>query len=81
MPWKMPTYRQGKNLIHFAAHKNHLGITFGVDTIEAFADRIVEAGYKVSKGNVQIPWSKTVSYDLIAEMTQYCVMTEGLSCE
>lgn len=34
--WQMPTYWQGRNLMHFAAHKNHLGIYPGEESIRHF---------------------------------------------
>jgi len=52
--WRMPTYWLGRNLIHFAAHKNHLGIYPGAEAVERFAPRLTE--YKTSKGAIQFPY-------------------------
>lgn len=38
--WGMPTYFQGENIIHFAAHKNHLGIHPGEEAISEFKEKI-----------------------------------------
>jgi uncharacterized protein YdhG (YjbR/CyaY superfamily) len=73
MAWKMPTFWQGENLLHFAAYKNHLGISPGIDAVNAFAERLINAGYKFNKGSIHIPWNKEIQYDLIAEITKYCV--------
>ena len=78
MAWKMPTYWQGENLIHFAAYKNYLGLTFGIGAIDEFADRISDTGYDVKKKTIQIPWDKPMPYDLITDMTQYCVLQAEL---
>ena len=78
MAWKMPTYWQGENLIHFAAYKKYVGLTFGVGAIEEFADRIADTGYEVKKNTIQIPWDKPMPYDLITDMTQYCVVQAEL---
>ncbi|MCR5795927.1 MAG: DUF1801 domain-containing protein [Solobacterium sp.] len=67
--YKMPTYRKGRNIIHFAAAKNHIGIYPGPETIEAFADRL--KGYKTSKGALQLPDSRELPLDLIREIAQY----------
>ena len=71
MSWQMPTYWQGENLIHFCVHKNHLGIYPGLVENIPFQDRL--AGYKVSKGAIQLPFSKPIDYDLIADITRWRV--------
>ena len=67
----MPTFWQGKSLIHFAAYKRHIGIYPGGEATTAFADRLTE--YKTSKGAIQLPSGKPVPYDLIAEITRWRV--------
>jgi uncharacterized protein YdhG (YjbR/CyaY superfamily) len=52
--YQMPTFWQGRNLIHFAAQKNHLGIYPGAEAVEHFALRLTE--YKTSKGAIQFPY-------------------------
>ena len=69
--WSMPTFWQGENLIHFCAHKNHLGIHPGYVERLPFADRL--ANYKTSKGAIQFPYNKPIDYDLIADITRWRV--------
>ena len=69
--WDMPAIWRGENLIHFAAFKNHLGLYPGEDGVRAFSERLSAEGYKFSKGTIQIPWSKPIPYELIAEITRY----------
>ena len=38
--WSMPTYWKGRNIIHFAASKKHLGLYPGGEATEVFADRL-----------------------------------------
>lgn len=45
--WSMPTYWKGHNIIHFAAHKKHLGLYAGTEAVQAFRERL--GGYKTSK--------------------------------
>lgn len=71
--WKMPTFYQKENLIHFAAAKNHIGIYPGSEAIEVFKDKI--ADYKHSKGALQLPLSKPIPYDLIEEIVKFRVKT------
>lgn len=69
--WQMPTFWQGENLIHFAAFKKHIGIYPGGEATTVFAERLTD--YKVSKGAIQLPLSKTIPYDLIKEITEWRV--------
>ncbi|MDR2231709.1 MAG: DUF1801 domain-containing protein [Tannerella sp.] len=67
--WRMPTFWQGENLIHFAAFKKHIGIYPGDLLLTPFTERI--AGYKSSKGAIQFPFDKPIDYELIADITRY----------
>ena len=68
----MPTYWQGRNLIHFAAQKNHLGIYPGAEAMEYFDPRL--SGYKTSKGAIQFPYKtfRKEQYELVAEIAAWC---------
>jgi uncharacterized protein YdhG (YjbR/CyaY superfamily) len=52
--WAMATYWKGRNLIHFAAQKHHLGIYPGAEAVEYFAPKLT--GYKSTKGAIQFPY-------------------------
>ena len=69
--WQMPTLALHGNLVHFAAHKNHLGFYPGASGIETFKDELL--GYIWSKGAVQFPYSKPVPYDLVAKIVRFRV--------
>jgi uncharacterized protein YdhG (YjbR/CyaY superfamily) len=71
MSWQMPTFRQGENLIHFAAFKKHISIFPGGEATDFFAEKLT--GYKTSKGTIQFPFNKPIDYDLIAEITRWRV--------
>lgn len=67
--WGMPTYDYYGNLVHFAAHKNHIGF-YPADTgIRAFEGRLQE--YKSSKGAVQFPFDQPLPHELIKDMVLY----------
>lgn len=70
--WRMPTFWQGENLIHFAAAKRHIGIYPGAEGVAAFADRLGDL--KFSKGAIQLPLSRPIPYDLIGEITRFRVV-------
>ena len=71
--WSMPTYWKGHNIIHFAAHKKHLGLYAGTEAVQAFRERL--GGYKTSKGAIQFPYAKPIPLDLIAEIAKWCWQT------
>ncbi|MDO5028430.1 MAG: DUF1801 domain-containing protein [Bacillota bacterium] len=68
--WSMPTYWKGKNIIHFAAHKNHLGLYPGPEAVEHFADKLSD--YSKTKGAIQFPYDQAIPLDLIGEIAKWC---------
>ena len=69
--YRMPTFWQGENLIHFAAFKNHLGVYPGDLGRLPFSEKI--ADYRHSRGAIQFPYDRPIPYDLIAEIAAYRV--------
>ncbi|MBB6217773.1 uncharacterized protein YdhG (YjbR/CyaY superfamily) [Anaerosolibacter carboniphilus] len=69
--WQMPTFVLHGNLVHFAAHKKHIGFYPGASGIEAFKHKLSE--YKGSKGAVQFPIEKPLPYELISEIVRFRV--------
>ena len=68
--WGMPTFWEGRNIIHFAAAKKHIGLYPGPEAIEFFADRLQD--YKTSKGAIQLPNNKELPLDLIKDIARWC---------
>ena len=65
--YQMPTFKlNGKNLVHFAAFKNHVGFYPIPSGIEAFKKEL--APYEQGKGLVQFPIDKAVPYDLVRKI-------------
>ena len=73
--YSMPTFKKQKNIIHFAAFKNHIGIYPGPKTIEAFQDRL--SAYKTSKGAIQIPHTEALPLELIADLARWSYENNG----
>ena len=71
MSWSMPTYWKGRNLIHFAASKKHLGLYPGGEATTAFADRLADCD--VSKGTIRLPYGKPLPRALIADIARWCL--------
>lgn len=71
--WRMPTYWNKRNIIHFAAFQKHIGLYPGAEAIVHFADRL--APFQTSKGAVQLPYHKPLPLELIAEIAKWCYET------
>ncbi|MRG45550.1 hypothetical protein GFS24_10515 [Chitinophaga sp. SYP-B3965] len=74
--YDMPTFMlHGKNLIHFAAFKKHIGF-FGAPTgNEAFAKDFTP--YKSGKGTLQFPYDKPMPLALITKIVKFRVKELG----
>ncbi len=73
--WSMPTFRKGKNLIHFAASKKHLGLYPGDEAVIHFADELKECD--VSKGTIRFPYDAELPTQLIQKIARWCYETYG----
>ncbi|WHY75417.1 DUF1801 domain-containing protein [Neobacillus sp. WH10] len=69
--YQMPTFYFHGNLVHFAAHKKHIGFYPTSSGIAAFKHELSE--YKSSKGAVQFPFGKPIPYELISEIVKFRV--------
>lgn len=65
--YQMPTFKlNGKNLVHFAGWKNHIGFYPVPSDIEAFKKELTP--YKNAKGSVQFPIDKPIPYALVKKI-------------
>ena len=71
--WAMPTYWKGRNLIHFAASKKHIGLYPGGEATTVFAEAL--KGLNVSKGTIRLPYGQPLPAGLIAEIARWCRRT------
>lgn len=69
--WQMPTFKLNGNLVHFAVHKNHIGLYPGPDAIIKFNDEL--STYKTSKGAIQFPLDKELPLDIIKRIVKFNV--------
>ena len=68
--WSMPTYWKGRNIIHFAASKKHLGIYPGEEAAAEFAEELSD--FSVSKGTIRIPYDLPLPAELIERIARWC---------
>ncbi len=68
--WSMPTYWKGRNIIHFAAAKKHIGLYPGDGAAEAFREEL--EGFDTSKGTIRLPYDRELPTDLIRRIAKWC---------
>lgn len=69
--YQMPTFAQAGNLVHFAAHKEHIGFYPAPSAIEAFRAEL--APFESSKGAVRFPIDRPLPLDLIRRIVEFRV--------
>jgi uncharacterized protein YdhG (YjbR/CyaY superfamily) len=70
--YRMPTFiLNKKNLVFFAAFKNHIGFYPVPSGIEKFKKEL--ESYKTSKGSIQFPLDKALPLDLIRKIVKFRV--------
>ncbi len=73
--YKMPTFKlNGRNLVHFAAFKDHIGFYPVPSGIKAFKKEL--SSYKQGKGSVQFPLNKPLPTGLIGKIVKFRVKEE-----
>lgn len=69
--YRIPTFVQDENLVHFAAFKNHIGFYPTPSAIEAFKSEL--APFESAKGSVKFPLEKAIPWGLITRMVTFRV--------
>jgi uncharacterized protein YdhG (YjbR/CyaY superfamily) len=69
--YQMPTFDLYGNLVHFAAHKNHIGFYPTPSGIDAFKNEL--SVYEGAKGSVQFPLAKPLPLKLIRKIVKFRV--------
>ena len=69
--YRMPTFFQKKNLVHFAAYQHHIGFYPAASGIASFKDELT--GYVTSKGAVQFPIDEPLPLELVTRMVKFRV--------
>ena len=69
--YQMPTFWKGRNIIHFAAAKRHIGIYPGAEAVKHFAATLDKKGIKHSKGAIQLPYGR-VDLGLVRDVARWC---------
>jgi uncharacterized protein YdhG (YjbR/CyaY superfamily) len=68
--YRMPTFWQKRNLIHFAAFAKWIGLFPGGEATGVFADKL--NGYHTTKGGIRLFHEKPLPLELITEIAEWC---------
>lgn len=67
MGYGMPTFKfKGKNVVHFAAFKDHMSLFPSSEPIETLKDQL--ADFKTSKGTIQFTLAKPIPDNLVKDL-------------
>jgi uncharacterized protein YdhG (YjbR/CyaY superfamily) len=70
MAYGIPTLKlNGKNLVHFGGHKNHIGFYPTPSGTAKFNKQL--SGYKAGKGSIQFRLDEAIPHDLIEEIVRF----------
>jgi uncharacterized protein YdhG (YjbR/CyaY superfamily) len=69
--YRMPTFHQNGNLVHFAAFEHHIGFYPTPSAIVAFREQL--RAYHTSKGAVQFPVGKPLPLALVQKIVKFRV--------
>ncbi|MEI6409515.1 MAG: DUF1801 domain-containing protein [Bacteroidota bacterium] len=69
--YQMPTFKLGKNLVHFAGYKKHIGFYPTPSGIAAFQEEL--SIYPNAKGSVQFPLDQPLPLELITKIVVFRV--------
>lgn len=73
----MPTIElNGKNFVHFAAMKGHLGFYPAPSGVKAVEKELVKIGLKFSKGCIQFSYDKPLIVPLITKVIKFRLKEE-----
>ena len=67
--YNMPAFTMGKNLVYFAAFKNHIGFYPAPTGNPDYENDLAE--YKTGKGSVQLPLDRPMPLDLIVKIVNW----------
>lgn len=67
----MPTVYQGGNPAHFMAYQNYIGFYPDAEGIAQFAGELEALRPKHTKGTVQFPLKKEISWELTGKMIRF----------
>jgi uncharacterized protein YdhG (YjbR/CyaY superfamily) len=71
----IPTFKlDGKNLVHFAGWKNHIGFYPAPSGMSAFSKELTP--HKAGKGSVQFPLDKPIPFELVKRIVRSRVEEE-----
>jgi uncharacterized protein YdhG (YjbR/CyaY superfamily) len=73
--YNIPTFKMNKNLVHYAAHKDHIGFYPASRVITVFKEELT--GFRTSKGTIQFPLEEPLPIALIKKIVRYRITEDA----
>ncbi len=70
MAYGLPTFKKKKNIFHYGAFKNHIGLYPGAKGVTIFIEKYPH--YPFSKGTIQILHQNEFQWEEIKELMNWC---------
>lgn len=77
LAWNMPTWWQVKNLVHFAASKNHITFHPSKPAIAAFSEQLDVLNIDHTDMTIRFPYKDPIPDDLVADMVRWTLNNLG----
>ncbi len=68
--WRMPTFKHGKYILHYAAFQQHIGIFPGSAAVAELAPALERLHIGFGKGSIRFPHHEDLPLDLLREIVQ-----------
>ncbi len=67
--WNQPMYTyKGTFIISAVPYKKHIALAVEVAPLEMYREELTNAGYKVGKATISIPWGSVIDHDLMKKL-------------
>jgi uncharacterized protein YdhG (YjbR/CyaY superfamily) len=74
--YNIPTFKQNKNLVHYAAYKTHIGFYPTAKPLVVFQKELEK--FKTSKGAIQFPINEALPLTLIKKIVRFRVEADSI---
>ena len=70
LAWNMPSYKEGKYIVHFDSYKDHVNVYIGSERIEKFQNEL--KGLKKLKSGIQLSFNEVMPKKQLINIVMLC---------
>jgi uncharacterized protein YdhG (YjbR/CyaY superfamily) len=71
----IPTFSRNRNLVHFAAYVNHIGLYGAASALRALESKLVK--YRTGKGTLRFPIDQPIPVELVRRIVKLAVKEDS----